>query len=126
LRIFFSSSFLKNKFRTSFSANICNESAAFKHHQISQKTYSCEVQNQTSKFHGVCWHKDNKKWQAELRYNKKNYYGGLFDNEEQAAMKVNVLCDKCGIERKNPKININPNAIQQVIYSLSTVHRKAK
>merc|ERR1712034_211789 len=27
--------------------------------------------------------------------------GGLFDNEEEAAMQVNLLCDKIGIKHKN-------------------------
>ena len=52
-------------------------------------------------------------------HNKKLYYGGYFDNEEQAAMKVNLLCDKHGKERKNPMIDIKLDAIQQVIHSLS-------
>ena len=47
-------------------------------------------------------------------YNKKKYFGGYFDNEEQAAMKVNLLCDKNGIERKNPMIIIKTDVIQQV------------
>ena len=51
-------------------------------------------------------------------HNKKLYYSGLFDHEEQAAMQVNLLCDKNGIERKNPMIIIEPDAIQQVIHSL--------
>jgi hypothetical protein len=71
------------------------------------------AQNKTSKFYGVSWHTDSKKWQVQLMNNKNLYYGGLFDNEEQAAMKLNLLCDEYGIERKNPTININPNAIQQ-------------
>ena len=52
-----------------------------------------------------------------MTHKKKKYYGGLFDNEEHAAMKVNLLCDKYGIERKNPMIDINPNVIKQVIHS---------
>ena len=78
----------------------------------------CEqCKNQTSIYNGVCWNKDNKKWQAQL-HSKKKYYGGLFDNEEHAAMKINLLCDKIGIERKNPKIDIKLDATQQVILSL--------
>ena len=53
------------------------------------------------------------------KHNKKRYYGGYFDNEEQAAMKVNLLCDKYEIERMNPMINITMDEIQQsVIHSL--------
>ena len=50
----------------------------------------------------------------------KNYYGGYYDNEEHAAMKINLLCDKYEIERKNPTIEIGPDVMQQsVIHSLS-------
>jgi len=72
------------------------------------------LKNQTSIYTGVCWHKDSKKWLVRLVHNKKSYLGGLFDNEEQAAMKVNLLCDKNGIERKNPMIIIEPDKMQQV------------
>ena len=51
-------------------------------------------------------------------HNKKSYLGGLFDDEKQAAMSVNLLCDKYGKERKNPMIKIELDAIQQVIHSL--------
>jgi len=71
--------------------------------------------NQTSIYNGVCWHKDAKKWQARLMHNKKSYLGGLFDDEEQAAMSVNLLCDKYGKERKNPMIIIEPDKMQQVV-----------
>jgi len=69
--------------------------------------------NFTSNFTGVSWNNDRKKWQAKFVHNKTNYFGGLFDNEDHAAMKVNLLCDKCKILRKNPAININPNEIYQ-------------
>ena len=97
-------------------------------HTISKKgTYNylknfifCEVPNSTSLYNGVCWDKDCKKWQAQLRHKRKNYYGGLFDNEEQAAMKINLLCDKIEIKRRNPTIEIKPDIMQQsVIHSLS-------
>jgi len=73
-----------------------------------------QVPNQTSKYTGVYWHKDAKKWQTRLMHNKKRYSGGYFDNEEQAAMKINLLCDKNGIEHKNPMIIIKPDVIQQM------------
>ena len=82
----------------------------------------CEIQNKTSKYAGVCWKKDNKCWKVQLAYNKKQYHGGYFDNEEHAAMKVNLLCDKYGIERKNPVINIDPDGIQKVILSFIIIH----
>ena len=51
-------------------------------------------------------------------HNKKIYFGGYFDNEEQAAMKVNLLCDKNEMERRNPMIDKENDVIQQVIHSL--------
>ena len=50
-------------------------------------------------------------------HNKKTHYGRTFDNEEQAAMSVNLLCDKLEMERKNPTININDTTFQPVICS---------
>jgi len=71
------------------------------------------VQSQTSKYNGVTWRKDDKKWKAQLQHKGKKYYGGLFDIEEHAAMKINLLCDKCQIKRKNPTINMEPDEIIQ-------------
>ena len=85
-------------------------------------SYFFEIQNQTSKYTGVSWNQHCKKWQAQLKHNKKLYYGGLFDNEEHAAMGVNLLCLKFGIKRKNLRINMNNDANQQVIHSLSFVY----
>ena len=66
-----------------------------------------------------------------MTHNNKRYHGGLFHNEKQAAMSINLLCDKMGKERKNPMIDIKMidikhNAMQQVIYSLYFVHGKVK
>jgi len=72
-----------------------------------------QVENQTSKYAGVCWHKCAKKWKAQITHDKKEYYGGLFENEEHAAMKVNSLCDRLGIEHKNPTIDIEADKIQR-------------
>ena len=81
-----------------------------------------EVQTGTSKYSGVSWDKNSKKWVVRLRYKENMHYGGYFNVEENAAMKVNLLCDEHEIDRKNPTINIDPDEIQQVIYSLSIVH----
>jgi len=79
-----------------------------------EKSKSGNVKKQASKYTGVCWNNNTKKWNAQLKHNKKQYYGGLFKNEEHAAMKVNSLCDRLGIEHKNPMINIEADKIQQV------------
>ena len=41
--------------------------------------------NSSSRFKGVCWHKNRKKWQAEIRCEDKFIYLGSFDNEIEAA-----------------------------------------
>ena len=47
-----------------------------------------------------------------MTHNKKQYFGGYFNIEQHAAMKVNLLCDEHKIERKNPTINIELDEIQ--------------
>jgi len=79
-----------------------------------QKDESKNVKIKTSKYNGVSRIKDGSKWMVQLAHNKKQYYGGLFENEDHAAMKVNLLCEKLGIEHKNPQINIELDKIQQV------------
>jgi len=74
---------------------------------------------QASIYTGVSWQKNAKKWKATLAYNKKQYYGGYFDEEEQAAMSINLLCDKFGIKRKNPTIDKKTDAMQQIPYTTS-------
>jgi hypothetical protein len=49
------------------------------------------VKNQTSIFNGVSWKKKVKKWQAKLQWNQKQYSGGNYDTQENAAMGVNFL-----------------------------------
>merc|ERR1712034_102767 len=61
-----------------------------------------QVQNSISQYIGVSWIRERKKWRARLPHKGKKYSAGLFDNEKHAAMKVNLLCDKFGIQRKNP------------------------
>jgi len=92
-------------------------------HDPNQSQYEQGLQNQqdpfekvgikSSKYIGVSWRKEKKQWAAQLTRNNKNYSGGLFNDEKQAAMKVNLLCDKYKMKRKNPMIIIEPDAIQQ-------------
>jgi len=74
-----------------------------------------KVPNKTSKYTGVCWNRNYKKWQTRLMHKRKPYYGGCFDNEKQAAMQINLLCDKNGIKRKNAMIDLEPDINQQVV-----------
>jgi len=38
------------------------------------------------RFKGAYWHRLNRKWVAQIGYNNKRIYLGLFDNEEEAAL----------------------------------------
>ena len=61
-----------------------------------------------------------------MMHGKTLYYNGAFDNEERAAMSVNLLCDKYGKDRKNPNVTMEPDAIQKVIHLLYMFHRKGE
>jgi len=45
--------------------------------------------NSSSIFKGVSWHKNNKKWRADIRYNRKTKYLGCFLSETDAALAYN-------------------------------------
>ena len=74
----------------------------------------------------MSWNSGNKKWQTYFRHDGKQNYGGCFDNEEHAAMRVNLLCDEHGIIRKNLTIDEKTNVIQKVVYTLFIIHKKNK
>ena len=76
--------------------------------------YFPEVQSQTSQYIGVSWFPRSKKWKVTLAHKRKKYHGGYCDNEKHAAMKVNLLCDTFGIERRNPTIDIKLDAMRKV------------
>merc|ERR1712034_80874 len=59
---------------------------------------------------GVSWHRERKKW-CVLIYPKgqKPKYGGIFDDELDAAKRVNQLCGELGIPPQNPTISAMPN-----------------
>ena len=58
----------------------------------------------TSKYTGVCWHKQSQKWTASITVNKKKKHGGCYISELDAAHGVNALCDDLGLDRKNPEL----------------------
>ena len=47
----------------------------------------------TSRHPGVHWHKQRGKWVAEIRYNGRRGYLGLFEIEEDAATTYRVACE---------------------------------
>ena len=53
-------------------------------HQENQRNQKPQ-RNTTSKYKGVCWHKQRRKWIARLKINGKQIYLGLFKIEEDAA-----------------------------------------
>jgi len=82
--------------------------------QLYEFLYS-KVQNQFSKDNGVSWIKDNNQWQVQLVHNKKLYYNGVFENEECAAMIVNLLCEKYEKERTLAMVNLEVGTIREDI-----------
>ena len=49
------------------------------------RSFSAKRQGCTSKFRGVCWKKNSKKWRARLVFDRKRKHLGYFDDEEEAA-----------------------------------------
>lgn len=61
---------------------------------VDETVQSCNIRkksNASSKYYGVSIHKKTGKYQAELRAYGKRYYGGIFETEKQAALKVNQI-----------------------------------
>jgi len=85
-----------------------------------------QVHNSASQYIGVSWNEDKKRWQAQLTHNKKRHCVGLFDKEEDAAMSINLLCDKLEVERKNPMVDIQFDAIRQKTKSSKMYESKAE
>lgn len=59
------------------------------HHMTKNKRKNC-----SSKFKGVTWYKQDKKWQAEIQVNGHKKYLGRFDSEEEAAKTYNIVAQK--------------------------------
>ncbi len=60
----------------------------------------------TSRFRGVCWHKQLKRWQAAIKVSQVNKYLGLFADEEGAARAY----DKAALEHFGEFTQLNlPN-----------------
>jgi len=61
-----------------------------------------------SQFFGVSWNKGADKWIAQIFKNGKQIHGGYFDDEIDAAKRVNQLCEKFRISPRNPDISGKP------------------
>jgi len=74
-----------------------------------------EIPNQqkgeeTSQYKGVYWHKKSGKWKTQLSIKRQSpKYGGCFNDELDAAKRVNQLCEEIRISQKNPGIGAVPN-----------------
>jgi hypothetical protein len=49
----------------------------------------------TSKYRGVSWHSQNKKWRVQITVNKKNTSVGCFDDEVEAARAYDAAARSC-------------------------------
>ena len=77
--------------------------------------YTCEFKVKTSKYKGVSYHKHSDKWKVIVSLKgKKHKYGGTFNDELDAAKRVNQLCEDLGIPLLNPEISAIPNQQYQV------------
>jgi len=68
-----------------------------------------------SKYKGVFWHNQREKWYVVLYVSKEQSqkYGGRFNDELDAAKKVNQLCEDFGIPQQNPELSAIPNEQSQ-------------
>jgi len=63
-----------------------------------------QAKEKTSQYKGVYWHKKRKKWRASVYLKEQKKYCGEFDDELDAAKKVNELCHTFGIPLQNPGV----------------------
>jgi len=54
--------------------------------------------NTTSKYKGVCWNKQHKKWRAYLHLNRKYIHIGFYTNEDDAGQAYNDAIRRYGLE----------------------------
>jgi hypothetical protein len=72
-------------------------------------------QSAKSKYNGVFWNKRWQKWETALHLTSgKRKFCGYFDNEIEAAKKLNILCDEYCLPHKNPETDGVPN--QKVLW----------
>merc|ERR1712034_46432 len=91
---------------------LCEEFGIPLHHPTigAIPNYQSQKKEKISQYTGVTWHIQRKKWYAQLCANgQKPKYGGSFNDEVDAAKRVNHLCEKLGIPLKNPAITALPN-----------------
>ena len=91
-----------------------------------------EAKDKTSQYKGVSFHKYTGKWQAVVSpKGEKKKYGGQFNDELDAAKRVNQLCEDLGIPQQNLEVGLNLNESYQVtqdsfLFHGTTVVRKSQ
>ena len=63
----------------------------------------------SSKYVGVSWHKNSKKWITKVTHKGKKHNIGSFEMEEDAAKAVNLKCQELSIPLKNLGVGILNN-----------------
>jgi len=81
---------------------------------IPNEKYEVHKSDKTSQYKGVYWHRGTRKWGVLLSMKGgKSKYGGIFNDELNAAKKVNQLCEELGVPLQNSAISAIPNEIYQ-------------
>merc|ERR1711964_347581 len=70
---------------------------------------TANIKTKSSQFNGVYWKQCDKKWIAKIYVNGNAKYGGLFDDEIEAAKRVNQLCEEFEISPKNQEVTGQPS-----------------
>ena len=68
------------------------------------------IKDGASKYTGVCFSKQQNKWQAQIMIDGKQHSIGYYDNEEEAAVDYARALFKYGERRQRGFINSRPSA----------------
>jgi hypothetical protein len=80
----------------------------------------------SSKYCGVYWTKESKKWRAFIQHNGRQHHIGTFEIEEDAAKAVNLKCQELNIALKNPGVGENIFVCKRVLNNEILKKLKAK
>jgi hypothetical protein len=74
-----------------------------------------EKREKISQYKGVSYNKKSGKWYARFHLaRQKKIYGGIFNDELDAAKRVNELCEELGFPQQNSTLSAIPNQQYQV------------
>ena len=59
---------------------------------MQNRRHKTNIRNHSSKYPGVCWHKEREKWISQIMINKKIKHLGYFIEEEEAAQAYKNVC----------------------------------